>query len=109
MPVALTLAEQETHLNMTADNRNEWVITTDDPIMQRRFEAIGAVLVRTVGQLREYTLPANQISLRNPPKPMSEERKARLAMQLGAAREALMITGAETLNLASYDEEEVDG
>jgi len=104
MPVALTLAEMETHLNMTADNRNEWVITSDDPVTCRRFEAIGAVLVRTVGQLREYTLPANQISLRNPPKPMSEERKAKLAMQLQSARENAVITGAETLILASYDD-----
>lgn len=106
MPVALTLAEMETHLNMTADNRNEWVITSDDPVMCRRFEAIGAKFIRAVGQLREYTIPANQISLRNPPKPMSEERKAELAKQLRSARETLEITGAESLKLASYDDEE---
>ena len=75
MPVELTLAEMETHLNMTADNRGEWVITSDDPVMCRRFEAIGAVLVRTVGQLREYTLPANQISLRNPSKLTDAQRE----------------------------------
>lgn len=108
MPVTLTLAEQETHLNMTADNRNEWIVTSDDPVMCRRFEAIGAVLVRTIGQLREYTIPANQISLRNPPKPMSEERKAKLADALRAARENLSIDRAQTLNLASYDDEGED-
>ena len=103
MPVELTLAEMETHLNMTADNRNEWVITSDDPVMCRRFEALGAVLVRTVGQLREYTLPANQISLRNQPKPLSEERKAQNAERLRAYREAHQITGAVIPNRASGD------
>lgn len=75
MPAPLTLAEMETHLNMTADNRDEWVITSDDPVMCRRFEAIGAKLTRAVGQLREYTLPANQISLRNPSKLTDAQRE----------------------------------
>lgn len=75
MPVPLTLAEMETHLNMTADNRDEWVITSDDPVMQRRFEAIGAKLTRTIGQMREYTIPANQISLRKPSKLTDEQRQ----------------------------------
>jgi hypothetical protein len=106
MPAELTLAEMETHLNMTADNRGEWIITSDDPVMCRRFEAIGAVLVRTVGQLREYTLPANQISLRNPPKPMSEERKAELAMRLRSPDSAPTIQGAKQANRAPYDNRE---
>lgn len=79
MPVELTLAEMETHLNMTADNRNEWVMTSDDPVMCRRFEAIGAKFVRTIGQLREYTIPANQISLRKPSNLTPEERRERTA------------------------------
>ena len=88
MPVELTLGEMETHLNMTADNRNEWVITSDDPIMCRRFEAIGAKFIRAVGQLREYTLPANQISLRNPSKLTPEQREelAERARKTFAAR-----------------------
>jgi hypothetical protein len=100
MATELTNAERETHLNMTADNRDEWIVTSDDPIMCRRFEAIGATFVRAIGQLREYTIPANQISLRNPPKPMSEERRAELAMQLRAARENAVITGAENRSVA---------
>ncbi len=104
----LTNAERETHLNMTADNRDEWIVTSDDPVMQRRFEAIGATFVRAIGQLREYTIPANQISLRNPPKPMSEERRAELAMQLRAARGNAVITDAETANRASGELMEVE-
>lgn len=105
MPVELTLAEMETHLNMTADNRGEWVITSDDPVMCRRFEAIGAKFIRAVGQLREYTLPANQISLRNPSKPMSEERKVELAMRLRSPDSAPTISGAVIPNRASGDNE----
>ncbi len=109
MTTELTNAERETHLNMTADNRDEWVITSDDPVMQRRFEAIGATFIRSIGQLREYTLPANRISLRNERAPMSEERKAQLAATLRAARENTITMGAEVANRASSDEWEVNG
>lgn len=105
MPVPLTLAEMETHLNMTADNRGEWIITSDDEVTQRRFEAIGAKLIRTIGQMKEYSLPANQISLRNPSKPMTEERKAAQVENLRAARVARQETDARMANRASYDDE----
>lgn len=82
----LSNEERETHLNMTADNRNQWHVYSDDPIMQRRLESVGATLVRVAadGLGKEYTLPANQISFRNPPKPLSDARKAQLADQLRA-------------------------
>jgi len=82
----LTLAEMETHLNMTAENRDCWQIYSDDTVMQRRLEAIGATIVKIAvdGIGKHYTLPANQISLRNAPKPLSDERKAQLSSQLRA-------------------------
>lgn len=99
----LTNAERETHISMCADDRSTWTIGTDDPVMQRRFEAVGATLTCTRGEWREYTLPANQISLRNPSKPMSEERKAVQAEKLRAYRETSMIVGAKQTNRALYD------
>lgn len=87
----LTLAETETHLNMTADDRNTWHIYSDDQVMQRRIEAAGATLVRVAsdGIGKHYTLPANQVTIRKARKPMSDEQRAQQAMRLRAARAAL--------------------
>ena len=104
----LTNAERETHISMTAENRSAWAIGTDDPVWQRRFEAIGATPTKVRGEWREYTLPVGQISLRNAPKPMSEERKAKLAMQLSAMRAAPVATDAEVANCAFDDDEVVE-
>jgi len=100
-----TLAEIETHLNMSAADRSLWHIGSDDPIMQRRFEAIGATLVEVRGGWRQYTLPANQISPRNKRAPMPEERRAELAAQLRTRQNAPVITGAEMANRAHGDNE----
>ena len=96
----LTNAERETCISMTADNRDTWHIFSDDPVMQRRFESIGATLTKERGGSKWYTLPANQISLRNPPKPMSEERRAELAIQLRSRAAASVITGAKNCSEA---------
>lgn len=90
----LTLAEQETILTMTADDRDTWSVFSDDPVMQRRLESIGATLVKvgSNGVSKFYTLPANQITLRQPPKPMSEERKAQLGDRMRALHATKVIT-----------------
>lgn len=77
----LTLAEQETHLNMTGDDHKTWHVYSDDPVMQRKLESVGAALVRSTkdGLGKFYTLPANQISFR---KPLSEEQKAKKVANL---------------------------
>lgn len=87
----LTLAETETHLNMSADDRGTWHIYSDDAVMQRRIEAAGATLVRVAsdGIGKHYTLRANQVTIRKARQPYSKERKAQLAEQLRAARAAL--------------------
>lgn len=96
----LTLAEQETAITMSADDRNTWQIFSDDPVKQKQFEAIGATLVRQSadGVSKWYTLPAGQISLRKPSKPLSEERKAQLGDRMRALRATQVITGAEGAN-----------
>ncbi len=99
----LTNAERETHISMTADDRSKWTIGSDDPVMQRRFEAIGATLTRTRGDWREYTLPVGQISLRNPAKPLSEERRVELATRMRALHSAKVITGAENRSEAASE------
>lgn len=76
----LTLAETETHLNMTADDRSVWIVFSDDPVMMRRLDRIGE-FVRVVGAGKEYRLSATQVTLRAKKKPLSDEQKARLAQQ----------------------------
>ena len=93
--VALTLQEQETHLSMTADDRSVWAIYSDDQVMQRRLESIGATLVKNEGAGKHYTLPANQVTLRKPKKPMPEARKAQLAERMRTLARNTVITGAE--------------
>ena len=73
----LTNAERETCISMSADDRSAWTIFSDDPVMQRRFEAVGATLTQERGGAKWYTLPANQISLRNPSKLTEEQRQER--------------------------------
>lgn len=95
MPAPLTLAERETRISMMADDRSTWSIGSDDPVWQARFEAIGATLVSQRGEWKEYTLPANRISLRNERKPMPEERRAELAARMRALRSAPVIADAK--------------
>ena len=87
----LTNAERETHISMCADDRSMWAIGTDDAYWQRRFEAVGAALTKVRGDWREYTLPANQISLRNPSRLTEEQREklAQRARERFAAKESL--------------------
>lgn len=95
----LTLQEQETHLSMSADDRGTWHVYSDDPVMQRRLESIGAELVKVAadGIGKHYALPANQITFRKPPKPLSDERKAQLAEQLRRQSNPPVATDAKTV------------
>jgi hypothetical protein len=89
----LTLEERETNINMTADDRSQWTISSDDPVMQRRIEAVGATLLRVGrdGTTKFYTLPANQVSFRRPQNLTVEQREG-LAERMRAARAAQVIT-----------------
>lgn len=72
----LTLIEMETHMNLSAADRGVWEITSDDPVMQRRLESIGAKCTGKRGVLKFYTLPANQVTLRNKRELTDEQRAA---------------------------------
>jgi hypothetical protein len=58
------LAERETHLNMCPDNRGRWEAATDDPVMQKKFKAIGAKLISVEGDVKFYELKAEQLLFR---------------------------------------------
>lgn len=81
----LTLAEMETHMNLSAADRGVWEITSDDPVMQRRLESIGATLTETRGALKFYTLPANQVTLRNK-RQLTDEQRAALSQRAKTMR-----------------------
>jgi hypothetical protein len=83
----LTNAERETHMNLVAENRDLWEVTTDDPVMVRRFKAIGATFVRKQGELHYFTLPANQVTLRNK-RHLSDDQRAALSERARAMRQA---------------------
>ena len=84
----LSQQEQETHLNMTADDRGTWHVYSDDPVMQRKLESVGAVLVRTSadGVGKHYMMRANQVSFRKGEKrELSDAQRAQVA-KLAASR-----------------------
>lgn len=89
-----TLAEMETNLSMAADDRGTWYVYSDDPVMQRRLESIGATLVRpsTNGSGKHYTLRADQITFRKGKRVLSDERKAQLANRMRTMRKDTVTT-----------------
>lgn len=88
----LSIDEQETHLNMTADDRDTWYVCTDDPVMIRKLESIGAVEVKGLyGGGKQYELRTDQVVLRTGKKLMSDRRKAQLATQLGKVSKAPVV------------------
>lgn len=84
----LTQQEQETHLSMTADDRGKWHAYSDDPVMQRRLEAIGATVVRVAadGIGKHYELDASKILLRKGKRRVSEAQRIESSMRLRALR-----------------------
>jgi len=84
----LTLAEMETNLNMCADDRTTWTVSSDDPVMQRRLEAVGATLLRESknGVTKFYTLRADQVYIRSGKRKLSDAQKAQLGDRLRAMR-----------------------
>lgn len=78
-----TLQEQETALTMSADDRGTWSVFSEDVVMHRKFESIGAVLVKQDpgGLGKWYTLRADQVLLRKGKArrgPLSEAQRAAL-------------------------------
>lgn len=100
--MSLTLAEMETNLNMSADDRSTWTISSDDPVMQRRLEAVGATLVKEGrnGMTKFYTLRADQVHIRSGKRKLSDAQKAQLGDRLRAMRATPDSVKAERANRA---------
>lgn len=81
-PYTLTQEEQETHLSMVAADRGTWEVYSDDPVMQRRLEAIGAEPFtygnETLGG-KHYRLRADQVVLRKGKKTVSDAQRERMS------------------------------
>lgn len=88
----LTAEEMETHLNMSADDRSFWHIASNDVVMQRRVEKVGATLVKQRGDTKFYTLPANQVSFRNK-SALTDEQRAAMSERARAHFAALATEG----------------
>ena len=67
----LTVSERETHFNMTGDNHGTWEVYTDDPFWIARLDKI-ATAWKTSDEGRWYKIPARQVTLRAPAKPLTE-------------------------------------
>ena len=80
----LCRSEMETCLQLCADDRQRWHVYSDDPVMQRHMEAIGAELCQShFGGGKTYTLRADQITFRRGKRAFSTEQ----AKALRAARQ----------------------
>jgi hypothetical protein len=103
--IELSNEERETHLSLVADNRSTWHVYSDDPVMVRRLESVGAKLIRVAadGVGRFYELPSSQITIRKPKKPMSDEHRARL-YPIGRKHSAdYAVVDSETVRIDSMD------
>jgi len=59
----LTIAERETHLNMTGDDHGTWDVFTDDPFWIARLDKI-ATAYKVNGEGRWYKLRSDQVVVR---------------------------------------------
>ena len=68
---ALTASERETIFRMVGDDHGEWDVFTDDPFWVARLDKI-ATAYRVNGEGKWYKIPANQVTIKAPPKPPTE-------------------------------------
>ena len=78
MAMELQPEERETHLNMTGDDHATWIVYSDDPFWQRRFEKLGIEFVEVAGGGREYRLNADMVLIRKGKRAVSEARREQL-------------------------------
>ena len=84
--MALSKAERETHINMVADDRTQWEVFSDDEVMLRRLEAIGAECIGEVGEGRRYRLAASQVRFHKLPVQMTAAQRAERAARFKGKR-----------------------
>jgi len=80
----MMLSEQETHLNMTGDDRQTWEVFTDDPVWIARLDKISEA-IKTVGEGKLYRLRTDQVVLRKGKRQLTDEQKAAMALRLKRA------------------------
>ena len=69
--MTLSAAERETRLSMMGDDHGTWNVFTDDPMWIDRLDKI-ATAYRVNAEGRWYKIPARQVTLRAPAKPLTE-------------------------------------
>ena len=84
----MTRAEQETVISQSADDRSAWRVWTDDPIMARRLEKLGAARLPSRPGCAEFELHADQVLIRRGKRSTSEATRAAAGQRLAAARTA---------------------
>lgn len=96
----LSNAERETHLNLVADDRSTWIVYSDDPVMIRKLDRIGAKLVKAEGFGKHFELDAKQVLLRKAPQKrnLTDEQKAELRERLAKSRGCSAAGVLETQN-----------
>lgn len=80
-----TNEETETALSQNAANRSEWELFSEDPVWQRRVEALGIEPTRTQGDAKWYTLRADQVVIRKGKRKVSPEQAAAFRERMAAA------------------------
>jgi hypothetical protein len=81
--------ERETHINMTGDNHDVWVVFTDDPYWIRKLDKVAQG--KPVGNGKEYKLRADQVVIRSGKKQLSETHKAQLAIKMRSLRKSTVV------------------
>lgn len=83
----LKLDEKETHLNLTANNRGQWVAYTDDDVMKRKLDKIATGKAHGLGWV--YVLDKSQVSLRQrrAKRILTDDERRVIGERLRAARE----------------------
>jgi predicted acylesterase/phospholipase RssA len=91
-----SLAETFTTFTQCADDRSKWRVYSADPVMIRKLESIGAVLLSQYddGVGRLYEIRADQMTLKKGKRQLSPESRAALAKRLQDMRAAQAVQGA---------------
>ena len=86
--IELTNEERETTLSMVADDRGQWAVFSDDPVMIARLRRCGALEIQgrkgAVGI--NFTLKAEQVLIRRGKRHMTDETRAASAARLQSSK-----------------------
>jgi hypothetical protein len=69
--------ERETHLNVLAADRGYWEAASNDPVMIRKLQSIGAQAIRVQGDVCFFRLSFDQVLLRKGKRKVSDTQRNR--------------------------------